>query len=145
MRPKGTIPEIDPKDGEQSLTISYRVIYGDTDRAGVVYYATYLRLFEMGRTEYMRHILKQPYRRMEEKGHLFPVVEAHIRYKSPATYDDLLDIRTELVDTSPYSITFSYKISCERKTIVLGYTKHASTDTTGKLTKLPQGLIESFG
>ncbi len=133
------------KDHGRPFSISYRVIYGDTDRAGVVYYATYLRLFEMGRTEYMRHVLDRPYRSLEEQGHLFPVVEAYLRYKSPATYDDLLDIETELKGFSPYSITFSYRISCLQKTIVQGYTKHASTDRTGKLTKLPQGLIEAFG
>ena len=36
------------------FTTSYRVIYGDTDAAGVVYNANYLRLFEIGRTEMMR-------------------------------------------------------------------------------------------
>jgi YbgC/YbaW family acyl-CoA thioester hydrolase len=35
---------------------SYRVLYGDTDAAGLVYYANYLRYFEKGRTEYMRDL-----------------------------------------------------------------------------------------
>ena len=33
---------------------TYRVIYGDTDQMGVVYYANYLAFFERGRCEYMR-------------------------------------------------------------------------------------------
>ncbi len=129
----------------ERFTIPYRVIYGDTDRAGVVYYATYLRLFEIGRTEFMRNVLHSPYRAMEEKGLLFPVVEAYIRYKSPATYDDLLDIETGIREFSSYSITFSYKITSSQKLLVQGHTKHASTDRQGKLTKLPRGLIEALG
>jgi len=44
----------------------YRVIYGDTDAGGVVYYANYLRFFEMGRTELMRSA-QVPYRLIEER------------------------------------------------------------------------------
>ena len=39
---------------EPVFTTTYRVIYGDTDAAGVMYNANYLRLFEIGRTEMMR-------------------------------------------------------------------------------------------
>ena len=131
--------------GKDTFKVTYRVIYGDTDRAGVVYYATYLRLFETGRTEYMRQVLGRPYRTMEEDGQLFPVVEAYVRYKCPARYDDLLDIETQVRDVSSWSITFFYRISCENRLIVHGHTKHASTDLKGKLTKLPRGLIEAFG
>jgi len=35
---------------------SHRVIYGDTDQMGVVYYANYLRWFEKGRSEFLRQI-----------------------------------------------------------------------------------------
>ena len=138
-------PDAAAHAGGSTFKVTYRVIYGDTDRAGVVYYATYLRLFETGRTEYMRQILGRPYKSMEEGGLLFPVVEAYVRYKSPAMYDDLLDIETQIRNVSPWSITFSYRISRENRTIVHGYTKHASTDLKGKLTKLPRGLIEAFG
>ena len=133
------------RPGTPSSTVAYRVIYGDTDRAGVVYYATYLRLFEIGRTEYMRNILGRPYKSLEEQGLLFPVVEAYIRYKSPAAYDDILHIYTRMQAVSKYSITFSYHIRRRDKTIVHGRTKHASTDRHGKLTKLPLGLIKAFG
>jgi len=131
--------------GAGKFTVPYRVIYGDTDRAGVVYYATYLRLFEIGRTEYMRNVLERPYRAMEEDGLLFPVVEAYVRYKSSATYDDLLHIETCMGKISAYSITFDYKITCSRRLVVQGHTKHASTNRKGKLTKLPPGLIEALG
>ena len=123
--------------------VAYRVIYGDTDRAGVVYYATYLRLSEIGRTELMRERLNMPYRSMEEGGNLFPVVEAYVRYRSPATYDDLLDIETWIQNISRWAITFSYSITCHGRRVVQGHTKHACTDSAGNLTKIPEELIKA--
>ena len=46
---------------------TYRVLYGDTDAAGVVYYANYLRYFEKGRTEYMRDLV-MTYKKIEDLG-----------------------------------------------------------------------------
>ena len=56
---------------------SYRVIYGDTDQMGIVYYANYLRWFEKGRSEFLRQI-GLPYSIIEQQGFSFPVVE--VRY-----------------------------------------------------------------
>ena len=74
-----------------------RVLYGDTDAAGVVYYANYLRYFEKGRTEYMRDLVLS-YREIEDLGLLLPVIECYSRYKAPAAYDDLLTIETSLAE-----------------------------------------------
>jgi acyl-CoA thioester hydrolase len=116
---------------------SCRVLYGDTDVGGVVYYANYLRYFEAGRTEYMRELVAS-YRSLEEQGFILPVVECHARYKASARYDDLLVIETSLAEVRPASCRFTYRISREDgKTLVLGSTTHAAVDRDGKLAKLP--------
>lgn len=120
--------------------VSYRVIYGDTDRAGVVYYANYLRLFEIGRTEWMRDMLGRAYRDLETSGILFPVVEAHVRYKAPAGYDDLLTIYTALEDTSKVTLTFYYEIKRLDRILVTGNTKHAAADSRGRLKRIPEDI-----
>jgi acyl-CoA thioester hydrolase len=118
-----------------------RVLYGDTDSGGVVYYANYLRYFEAGRTEYMRELVAS-YRELEEQGFILPVVECHARYKASARYDDLLVVETSLAEVKPLSCRFAYRISREDgKTLILGYTTHAAVDRAGKLTKLPAGLL----
>ncbi len=66
---------------------SYRIIYGDTDQMGVVYYANYLKWFEMGRTEFLREI-GVPYVSGEDTGLHFPVIEVSCRYYRPAHYDE---------------------------------------------------------
>ena len=66
-----------------------RVIFGDTDQMGVVYYANYLRYFESARAAYWRDLGKS-YKDLVEWGVALPVVEAHCNYKRPAFYEDLL-------------------------------------------------------
>ena len=105
-----------------------RVIYGDTDAMGVVYYASYIRWFEIGRTEFLRQ-LGYPYKRMEEEGTWLPVAEAQCRYKSPARYDDLLVIRTWCSVLKASTVVMSYEIVRKETGEVCaeGSTKHAVT------------------
>lgn len=58
---------------------------------GVVYYANYLKYFEMARAELLRS-LKYTYSTMEEDGYALPVIEAVCRYKRPARFEDDLTI-----------------------------------------------------
>ena len=129
-------------------TTTSRVLYGDTDAAGVVYYANYLRFFEKGRTEYMRDLVLT-YREIENQGLLLPVIECYSRYKAPAAYDDLLVIETSLAELKNVSCRFNYRIfRDDKKSRVLlakGYTIHASVNRDGKLTKLPEPLLEKVG
>ncbi len=68
-----------------------RVIFGDTDQMGVVYYANYLRFFEGARAGYWRGC-GRTHKDLDNWGVALPVVEAHARYRKPAFYEDLLAI-----------------------------------------------------
>ena len=119
-----------------------RVLYGDTDSGGVVYYGNYLRFFEAGRTEFMRSH-KLPYKKLEDDGFILPVVECYSRYKASARYDELLIIETSLIDVKPMACRFNYRILRreDEKLLVKGYTLHAVVDRAGKLTKLPMDIV----
>ena len=84
---------------------SYRVIYGDTDQMGVVYYANYLRWFEKGRSEFLRQI-DLPYKTIEEQGLHFPVTEVSCRYFRSARYDDVITIATQLTSVGRATLNF---------------------------------------
>ncbi len=120
---------------------SYRVIYGDTDQMGVVYYANYLRWFEMGRTEFLREA-GIPYSFIEEKGLHFPVTEISCRYLRPARYDDGIIIETTLTAVGRATLAFNYRLSLQENDLVIatGWTKHACVDKTGRVSKIPEGL-----
>ncbi len=120
-----------------------RVLYGDTDSGGVVYYGNYLRYFEIGRTELMRQE-GISYKSLEEDGYILPVVESYSRYKSSAYYDDLIQIKTSLAYIKRVSCRFNYKIyrKSDQKMLVKGFTIHAVVNQSGKLTKMPEHLFE---
>ena len=121
-----------------------RVIYGDTDQMGVVYYANYFRYFEFARSEYFR-ARGGSYADLEREGSLLPVVEAHCDYKSSARYDDLLVIRTRVSALKRVSLTFSYELFREgsfERPLCTGHTVHACIGRDGKPTRLPEALVQ---
>ena len=125
---------------------TYQVIYGDTDQMGVVYYANYLRLFEKGRSEFLRQI-GSPYAEIEAQGFHFPVVEVSCRYFKPAHYDDIVIIATQLTSVGRAKLNFDYKIAREvnPSPLALGSTKHACVDTRGRIVRIPAKLAQLLG
>ena len=108
----------------QRVTISYRVPYADTDQMQVVYYANYLTFFERGRNELLR-ARGTTYRALETSGLGLPVVEAHVSYLAPATYDDLLEIAAWSDGFSGARLTLRCEVRRDGKLLAEGYTVHA--------------------
>jgi acyl-CoA thioester hydrolase len=120
---------------------TYRVIYGDTDQMGVVYYANFLRWFERGRSEFLRQV-GFPYTTIEKAGYHFPVANVTCHYAQSAYYDDVVNIETELSDLRRVSLSFNYRITRQTDECLLatGSTKHACIDRDGQVTRIPQML-----
>jgi acyl-CoA thioester hydrolase len=123
-------------------TTQVRVLYFDTDQMGVVNNVHYLRYFEMGRAEWIRQ-RGTPYKKIEEEGFRLPVVEALVRYKEPARYDEVLNIEVDVEDVRAASVQFRYAIrrSGDGALLAEGYTKHACLGADGKLRRFPDGLV----
>ena len=119
-----------------------RVIYGDTDQMGVVYYANYLRYFEAGRSEFIR-AKGMRYRDFEASYRLvLPVVEAHVSYRQPARYDDLVTVETRLAEAKRASARFEYRIVRGDELLVTGHTVHACVDLEGRIQRMPRELLD---
>ncbi|MCO7224781.1 tol-pal system-associated acyl-CoA thioesterase [Pleionea sp. CnH1-48] len=86
-----------------------RVYYEDTDVAGVVYYANYLKFMERGRTEWLRH-LGMDQDLLIEQDVAFAVAHVEASYLKPARFNDALDIVTRVVKHSGASVVFEQKI-----------------------------------
>ena len=118
-----------------------RVIYGDTDQMGVVYYANYLRFFEASRNEFIR-AKGLRYRDFEaEYGLRLPVIEAHVSYKQPARYDDLVTIEISLGEVRRASARFDYRLLRGEELLATGHTMHACVDLEGRVRRMPQELL----
>ncbi|HUD00469.1 MAG TPA: thioesterase family protein [Candidatus Polarisedimenticolaceae bacterium] len=128
-----------------SNVTTYRVIYGDTDQMGVVYYANYLRWFEKGRGELLR-ASGIPYLGIERRGMHFPVAELSCRYFRPAHYDDLIVIETRITSVSRASLTFTYRIMRDTEAALLasGWTKHACVDGQGRIMRIQRDLMKAL-
>jgi len=121
---------------------SLRVRYKETDQMGVVYYSNYLVWFEVARAELLRDI-GHTYRDIEEElGLRLMVLEVRCRYKSPARYDDLIDIACSVTKLGSSSITFAYKVTRGKDILTEAETVHVFTDKTGKPKRMPQTLRE---
>jgi acyl-CoA thioester hydrolase len=123
-----------------------RVIYGDTDKMGVVYYANYFRYFELARSEYFR-ARGGSYRALEQEGFGLPVIQAHCDYRQPARYDDLLAVRTRITERRRTTLRFEYEIvrDGEDGTLAHGHTVHICVGKDGKPSRLPEALVAILG
>ena len=112
---------------------------------GVVYYANYLIWFEVGRCEWLR-AMGSSYRDLETTGIMLPVIEAHCEYRSPARYDDELQVKTRGELLSPARVEFKYEVSRPSDGAVnaLGRTLHAAVDSVGKPCRLPDQIRDLF-
>ena len=117
-------------------TIRQRVYYSDTDHGGVAYYGTYLRWFEIGRTELLRE-LGVTQKDLDSKGVLLPVVEVKCKYEAPAKYDDELTIITSLDKIGNKSLIFGYEVLRGTLLLAKGHTVNVFANEKGSV-EMPQ-------
>ena len=114
----------------RKIVTEYRVPYADTDQMGVVYYGNYMALFERARNELMR-ACGYTYKECEQEGFMLPVVHAEADYKSPAKYDDLLEISAwvQLQKGVRLEIACEVRRKGSDAVLVSGYTRHCFVST----------------
>ncbi len=132
--------------GNTETVTTIRVRYSETDQMGTFYNARALEWFECGRNEYLRSI-GLPYTEVEARGVYLPVIEAHLRYRGRARYDDELEIHTRAAMSGNARARFDVRI-CQRvgsATVVDGYTIHACTGASGRPIRPPAWFREALG
>jgi len=123
-----------------------RVRYAETDQMGVVYHANYLVWFEIGRVELIRQ-MGLDYSRLEiEEGCLIAVVEATVRYKAPARYDDELVVRTRISGVRGSMVRFRYQVVrlADDRLLCEGETAHVVVGRDMKRKALPGRYLQRF-
>ena len=87
----------------------FRVRYGETDQMGYVHHSVHLLYFEEGRTGLMRE-LGCSYAELERRGRLLPVVEADLRFRTPARFDEELVTETRVAEVTGVRVRFEYRV-----------------------------------
>ena len=120
-----------------------RVIFGDTDQMGVVYYANYLRYFEAARAAYWRSLGKS-YKDLEAWGIALPVVEAHCHYRRPAYYEDVISVEPRVSELRGASLRFAYRVFRGDELLADGTTRHAVVGGDGRPRAVPAALRDAI-
>ena len=135
-------PKVAPRKARHH-EFQVRVTYADTDKAGIIYYANYLKYLEQGRTELLRS-LGVRYRDLEISRKLFlPAVEARCEYLSPSRYDDLLTIRTWISELGRASVSFTCEVvdaELDNKAVARVYSRHALVTDLWRPARVPADL-----
>jgi len=113
-----------------------RVYYEDTDLAGVVYYANYLRFLERGRTEALRALGVDQTRLKSEKGLVFVVTRVEIDYRRSARFDDLITVATVLEERRAARAILAQTVERGADTLVAARVTLACVDDAGRPVRL---------
>jgi acyl-CoA thioester hydrolase len=126
--------------------VTIRVRYAETDQMGVVYHSNYLIWFEVGRVELMR-ALGFDYKQMEIQDDTYIVVaDVHCRYHCPARYDELLAVRTRILEAKNRTLKFGYELFRQQDDELLaeGHTIHVACNRAGRVRHFPEKYKEAF-
>lgn len=118
--------------------ISIRVYYEDTDFSGVVYYASYLRFLERGRTELLRTVGIE-HSSLMESGIYFVVRAMTIEFLRPALMDDELSVITSMIALHGASLDMWQEIRREMALLLTAKVKVAVT-AGGKACRIPSSI-----
>jgi acyl-CoA thioester hydrolase len=123
---------------------AHRVTYAECTVGNHIYHARYLDLLEAARGEFMRS-LGTTFLHLQNHDAIFPVVEARLRYRYPARYDDMLSIEVWLTLVDRVRVNFGHRISNQNGKLILeAETFHACTGLDEKPRRLPAELAEKL-
>jgi acyl-CoA thioester hydrolase len=123
----------------ESLT-ELRVRYAETDAMGIVHHATYPVWMELGRSDFLRG-LGQSYAEWEARGVRLVVNEIRVRFRSPARYDELVQVHTWLQETGRRRLVFAYRIERAGVLLAEGESIHLVAGTDNRARVLPDDLL----
>ena len=122
----------------------HRVAYADCTVGNHIYYGRYLDLLERARGEFFRS-LGTTFSTLQEQGEIFPVVEARLKYKAPARYDDVLNIEVWPTLAERVRLNFAYRITNQNGALILtGETLHVCTGLDDKPRRLNATLAAAL-
>ena len=120
-----------------------RVYYEDTDLAGIVYYANYLKFIERARTEWVREIGIDQRRLKAEQGIVFAVRRVEADYLSPARFDDLLTVETAVDAVTSARMVLRQRVMRERIALFDARVTLVALADDGRPKRLPAELRTS--
>lgn len=123
-----------------SHSFRIRVYYEDTDLAGIVYYANYLKFIERARSEWLRDLGIDQAAMKAQSGRVFAVRRLEADYLRPARYDDLLEVASELTLGTPARVVMDQTVLRDGTPVFRAQVTLACLDAKGRPTRFPADL-----
>ena len=124
----------------ESIT-AIRVRYAESDAMGIVHHAVYPVWMELGRSDLLRE-LGQSYAEWEKQGVMMSVAELRVRFRAPAHYDELVEVRTRLKEAGRRKVVFAYEVLRDGTRLAEGETVHIVTGPDGRARVMPEDLLQ---
>ena len=117
-----------------------RVYYEDTDLAGIVYYANYLKFIERARSEWVRGLGIDQALLRAQQGIVFAVRRVEADYLRPAVFDDVLSVQTVLADHSGARLVLDQAVLRGAQTLFTARVTLVCLTAAGTATRFPTAL-----
>ena len=121
-----------------------RIYYEDTDLAGIVYYANYLKFIERARSEMLKEANVNQID-LIKRGYFFVVKSLKADYLKPAYFEDSLKVITEVAKIKGASIILQQTIFRSEKVLFEASIRLALIDKSGKAVRLPANIRQLLG
>ena len=121
-----------------------RVYFEDTDVAGVVYYANYLKYMERARSDMLRGAGVDQRAVLEAGQGVYVVAEANIKYRRPARLDDELVVMSEVLEVGAASCVIHQRVMRGRELLADARITAAFMSAEGRPKRQPRDWVESF-
>jgi acyl-CoA thioester hydrolase len=122
---------------------SLTVRFCETDLMGIVHHANYLTYMEAGRVDWL-HRRGISYESWAKQGIHLPVVDAQLRYKKAARFDETLVIETTCHEVTRVTVRFGYRILHGAELLCFGETLLACVGHDLQLKRIPQDIATVF-
>jgi len=131
-----------------SFTWPVRVYYEDTDTAGVVYYANYLKFMERARTEWLRSFGFEQDELIRDEDMIFVVRSVQLEYLRPAMFNESLTVTARIKHLGKASVVFEQEVfrdPDQPEVLVKGEIKLACLGHSSmRPRQIPQPILEAI-
>ena len=126
------------------MNFQIKVYYEDTDSTGRVYHSNYLNYLERARTEYIYNLGYNHSELFKKYDLYFVVKKINIDFKSSAKFEDILNIKSKVLELTKYKIVFNQQILRNEMLLIEAEVVIVSINSMGKLIKIPDEMINKL-
>jgi acyl-CoA thioester hydrolase len=132
-------------DAAAAFRLAVRVYWEDTDAAGIVFYANYLKFFERARTEWLRSLGFDQERLRSQTGIAFVVTDTAVSYRLPARLDDMLEVTVRVARLGQASLGVAQQVRRGRDLLAEGTIRVGCVELgTFRPRRVPDDILEKI-